>query len=61
MRIRTEEIEIILEDLLEQKASTTTLSEFVKLLELQKEWEARWLEVAEVEENESILDWLEGV
>ena len=60
MRITTNEIEIILDDLLEQKRSTTSVSEFRELLALQKEWEAYWLIVAECEENECVLDWLEG-
>lgn len=55
-----EAIEIILDDLLEQKRSTTSVSEFRELLSLQKEWEAYWFIVAGREENECVLDWLEG-
>lgn len=61
MRIRSTEIDIILDDLLEQKRATTNVSEFLTLVRLQEEWEARWLEVAEEEENESVLDWLDGL
>lgn len=61
MRIKSNEIEIILDDLLDQKRVSTSVAEFALLVNLQKEWEDRWVEVAELEENESILDWLECV
>lgn len=60
MRIRSTEIEIILDDLLEKKRNTTNVSEFLTLVKLQEEWEEKWLEVADLEENESVLDWLDS-
>ena len=61
MRIKSNEIEIILDDLLDQKRASTSVEEFQILIALQRDWENRWVEVAELEENESILDWLECV
>lgn len=58
MRIKSSEIEIILEDLFLQKGITKNAGEFIKLRNLERDWEDKWFEIVEAEENESVLDWL---
>lgn len=61
VRITTDEIEIIIDSLRDQRRDASTVKELTKLLILQTEWERRWIDVAELEESESVLDWLENV
>lgn len=61
MRIKLREIEIILDGLREEKANSRSFAETIKLIRLEEEWEAHWYTICEREEDEVLLDWMEGI
>jgi hypothetical protein len=61
MRIKSSEIELILESLEYDLRSAYNPSEISYIIALQIQWTELWHKTVELESNESILDWLETI